>query len=157
MLGERTAAGRCSGTIGAGFHRSAGDLLESEPPPQWMDRVRTAAYSNRFVLVWRDPAIALYLGENADYVVVGGYYCSCPGFTMRTTRRGLMGCTHVYAYRIALREGRYRDLSKTLSPGEVVGIVWEALTGTYAYRVRRLLALSDEVGDNHYDGEDRGG
>ncbi|MCE4618364.1 MAG: hypothetical protein F7C82_01280 [Desulfurococcales archaeon] len=150
----RIASGRCSGTSEARYHRSAEELLESEPPAQWMDRVRRAAYSNRFVVVWRDPLIAVYLGENGDYVIVEGYYCSCPGFTMRTTRKGIMGCTHVYAFRIALREGRYRDISGSLSPGEVVSIVWEALTGPYAYSVRRLLALADEVGYDHDDGED---
>lgn len=146
-------AGRCTGTSAPPSYKSAFELLDAQPPPQWMERIHSAAYSNRFVVVWRDPLIAVYLGGSRDYVVVEGYYCSCPGFTMRTTQRGVSGCSHVYALRIALREKRYRDVSRRLTPGEAAAAVWEALTGPYAYSVRRLLASRDDVGDDHDDGE----
>ncbi|MCE4600613.1 MAG: hypothetical protein F7C38_03505 [Desulfurococcales archaeon] len=116
--------------------------------------MRALAYSNRFVRLWRDPPLMVYLGDHGDYLLVDGHYCSCPGFTMRTSRRGVAGCTHVYAVRIALREGRFRDLSGSLSPGDVAAIVWEVLTGGLAVMVRRMLALEDHVGDDYYGGED---
>lgn len=155
-MAGRTARGRCTGTSGAGYHETAWELRGSNPPPQWEDRVRTLAFSNRFVVVWRDPLITIYLGENGDYVLVDSYYCSCPGFTMRTTRRGLGGCSHVYALREALRNGRVRDVSSKLSAGMVAEIAWEALTGPYAFTLRRILALGEEVGENNDHGEGGG-
>ena len=111
------------------------------------------AYSNKFVLIWRDPPILVYLGDNGDYVIVDGHYCSCPGYTMRTTRNGIGGCSHVYAARMALEEGRYRDISMLLDPDGLATSVWEVLTGGFARKIRRLLALEEYVSDNDYHGE----
>ncbi len=78
----------------------------------------------------------MYLGENADYVIVGGYYCSCEGFQRRITQ-GVKGCTHVYAARVALEENRVRWLE--LEPWMVARAVWEAITGGRSKTVRRKL------------------
>lgn len=127
-------------------YRSAWEMASSPPPRELEAHARAAAQSRRFVALSRDPPILVYLGEHGDYVVVDGVYCSCEGFQRRTTRRGLGGCSHVFGARIALERGLVRDPPRRLSPREAAGIVWEALTGGRALRLRRLLA--EYVGDD---------
>jgi predicted nucleic acid-binding Zn finger protein len=131
---------------------SAWDLARATPKGG-IDRVRAAAYSKRFVVLWRSPLILAYLGDHGDYVLVDHHYCSCEGFTRRITRDGLGGCTHVFASRIALDEGWYRDVSQSMDPVLLSRIVWEALTGSIAFSLRRLLALTEDVGDGNDHGE----
>jgi len=120
-------------------------------------KVRAAALSRRFVILSRDPLVAVYLGERGDYVVVGGCYCSCEGYYRRLTRGEAGWCTHVYALREAVARGRYRDVSGLLSPGEKAWMVWEVLTGGVARGLRRVVArLGDDVGDDHGYGEGGG-
>ncbi len=140
------------GSRGDRVYTSA-DELRTSPPPDWLaPHARAAAQSRRFILVWRDPLILVYLGERADYVVVGGHYCSCEGFIRRTSRNGIGGCSHVFGARIALEEGLYRTPPKRLEAGDVARIVWEAATGGRAITLRRLLA--EDVGDDDYDSVD---
>jgi len=115
-----------------------------EPPPSILVAARAAARSRRFVMVWEEPPILVYLGDRADYVVVNGHYCSCEGFVRRIGREGPRGCSHVYGARIALEEGTYRRLRERLPPARVARIVWEALTGGRALELRRMLA--EDVG-----------
>jgi len=78
----------------------------------------------------------VYLGGERDHVIVGGVFCSCEGFARRAPR-GLGGCTHVFAYREAARSGRLARAE--LSPGEVVRVVWEVLTGGLTKTLRQKL------------------
>ena len=140
--------------MSAPYH-DAGELARGTPTGD-PERIRAAAYSKRFVVLWGSPLIMAYLGEHGDYILVDHHYCSCEGFTRRITREGLGGCTHVFASRIALEEGRVRDLSPSMNPGLLARIVWEALTGGVAFTLRRLLALAEDVGDHDYGGEGGG-
>ena len=132
-------------------------VVEEGLPEGLEARVRAAGLSRRFVLLSRDPPVMVYLGEHGDYVVVPGCYCSCEGYVRRTRRDRPGWCTHVYASRLALETGRYRDVSGLVPPGEAGMYVWEALTGGLALGLRRLLArLGYDVGYDYGNGEDGG-
>ncbi len=156
-MGGAIVAGRCSGTSGLEYYTDAGDLSRAPVPDRLRRHVAAAAYSGRFiVLSWRHLILA-YMGETGDHVLVDSHYCSCEGFTVRTTRRGVAGCSHVYAARIALGEGRYRDATRLAGPGVVARIVWEALSTGFSQTLHRLAErLGDYVGDHDGDGEGGG-
>ncbi len=147
--------GRCSGSSDPRY-KTAWELKTGVPQETLIPRIKTAAYSKRFIILNRSPLILAYLGEHGDYILVDHHYCSCEGFIRRTTREGIEGCSHTYASRIALEKGWYRDASTRITPELLARIVWETLTGGVAYTLRRLLALSEEVGDCNNDCEGSG-
>ena len=152
MLVGVIVAGRCLGSIGV--YKTAWELSRSPVPEALLDRVKSIAYSKRFIILWRDPLIIAYLGEHGDHILVDHHYCSCEGFTRRTTRMGVEGCSHIYASRIALGENWYRDLSQNMTPQVLARIVWEALTGSISYTLRRMLASPEHMGYSNDDSED---
>ncbi len=145
--------------IGEGDEKILGLDVEEElskgPPPELEQRIQYAANSGRFVLLWRDPLILVYLGENGDYVVVDGVYCSCEGFARRVSRRGVGGCSHVYAARRIFDGspgGKYRVVEASLD--EVVLVVWEVLTGGLTHTLRKILYLQDKIQGRESSSED---
>ena len=100
-------------------------------------RVAAASRSGRFILVRRNPEIYIYLGEDGDYIIVDGVYCSCNGFMSRIGRaRDSVGCTHVLAARRGVE--RIHDFS-WIGDGVLVRIIWEVLTGGLTHSLREII------------------
>ncbi len=119
--------------------------LSRGPPTELESRVNYAVNSGRFVVIWKDPLIAVYLGEHGDYVIVDGVYCSCEGFMRRISSRGVGGCSHVFAARRVFHEGEGRFREVDISVGEAVDIVWEVLTGGLTKKLREKLYIQDKT------------
>jgi len=111
---------------------------------------RRAAETLRVARLQELPAsLWIVMGRGGDYVVVEDSFCSCPHFTIKVMGgETVEPCYHLVAVRVAADTGRYHDLSRTLTPGEVQGIVAEALyAGRSATLRRRLYGLDRGVED----------
>ncbi len=111
-----------------------------EPSEDVLRRARYIAFTKRIVLVWENPRIYVYVGEDSDHVLVDSHYCSCEGFARRLLQGSRVACSHVYAVRIAENTGRIRRMVLE-DPDELALIVWEVLTGGLSPTLRRKLAV----------------
>ncbi len=82
------------------------------------------------------------MGEEEDYLLIPDTYCSCPHFTIRVVHgESSEPCYHLVAVRMARLTGRFNDLSETLSPEDVQGIILELLVYPRSPSLRRFLHL----------------
>ncbi len=118
--------------------RDISEALSGSIPGEFERRAREAGLSWRFVRVSRDPEVWIYLGESGDYIVIPGLYCSCPRFQLSLTAGPPYGCHHVYGLRVAVKEGRYREVEGL----DLAQVVHEVFTMGRAVSVRRIIFTS---------------
>ncbi len=115
--------------------RDISEALAGGIPGELERRAREAGLSWRFVRVSRDPEVWVYLGESGDYIVIPGLYCSCPRFQLSLSTGPPYGCHHVYGLRVAVEEGRYREVEDV----DLTQIVHEVFTMGRAVSLRRMI------------------
>jgi predicted nucleic acid-binding Zn finger protein len=80
------------------------------------------------------------LGEEGDYVVIRKAFCSCPHFRMKiATGRSETPCYHLVSVEIAVRDGRFRDLSRVINPREAAQVIFEVLAADRSPTLRRVI------------------
>lgn len=109
--------------------------LSREPTGELERKALEAGRSWRFVRVSRDPEVWVYLGESGDHLVVPGLYCSCTKFQMSLSGGPPYGCHHVYGLKVAVREGRYREVEGL----DLAQVVSEVFNLGIAVSVRRAI------------------
>lgn len=115
--------------------RDISEALSRRIPEELEGKAREAGLSWRFVRVSRDPEVWVYLGESGDYIVIPGLYCSCPRFQLSLGSGPPYGCHHVYGLRVAVEEGRYREVEGL----DLAQVVHEVFTMGRAVSVRRII------------------
>ena len=105
------------------------------------ERERWLLAQLRLVRLQRLPVeLWAVMGEEGDYLLIPDTYCSCPHFTIHVVHgESSEPCYHLVAARMARATGRFRDLSETLSPEDVQGIVLELLAYPRSPSLRRFL------------------
>lgn len=93
------------------------------------------AHPLKFILIWEDPEIVVYMGESRDYVIVNRSYCSCPQFTLRL-RRGEGACKHLNALK-SLPRASIKKLE--LDKNGVVSVVSEIISTGFSALLRKRL------------------
>ncbi|NPA04555.1 MAG: hypothetical protein GXO09_00465 [Crenarchaeota archaeon] len=115
---------------------------ESENP---RGKAWEAAESGRVVLLaGTRPRLWVVIGEEADYIVLPGTYCSCPHFMIRVLGEAEdKPCYHLVAVE-AVRRGRAgRLVAVDATTDELADILSEALLTGRSRTLRRLLYGGD--------------
>ncbi len=115
-------------------------LRISEVPPS---SAKSAVRELKVVRISQAPLeLWVVMGRESDYLVIRGTYCSCPHFVIRVVNgETTMPCYHLVAVEMAIRQGRFHDLSLSLSKDELQDIVLEVLAGSRSTTLRRKLYM----------------
>lgn len=111
----------------------------SETPPA---QARSAVGELKVVKIASIPELWVVIGRESDYLVIRKTYCNCPHFTIRVIGgESSTPCYHLIAIEMAIRQGRFHDLSLSLSKDELIDIVLEILAGTRSTTLRKRLYM----------------
>ncbi len=111
--------------------------LSEAPPPS----AKSVVGELKVVRISLTPIeLWVVMGRESDYLVIRGTYCSCPHFVIRVVNgESTTPCYHLVAVEIAVKQGRFHDLSLSLSKDELQDIVLEVLAGSRSTTLRKKL------------------
>lgn len=82
--------------------------------------------------------IWVYMGEERDYLLLPGVFCSCKDFILRTIlNKASSYCKHQLGVYVALSRKKYIELN--VYPEELYGIIQDILERGFSIHLRRKL------------------